>query len=249
MYKNLTVCVVVPCYNEERQILRVLTTLPSFVDHIIAVDDASSDQTSFIIQDLMKQDPSISLIRHKKNQGVGGAIASGYLWAKSRNAALTVVMAGDGQMDPADLPAILDPVAEGKADYSKGNRFATASSRAKIPQLRLWGNRVLTFFTRKISGYSHISDAQNGYTVMNSRVLQTLDWSQMHKKYGQPNDVLVKLSFHSFRVADVPHEAVYRIGEKSKMNLLKVIFPLTKLLIKLALQKNSHAGMPEKLAA
>lgn len=226
-----------PCYNEERQIFRVLTSLPSFVDKIIAVDDASSDRTAETIENVMQRDPRISLIRHRKNQGVGGAIASGYLWSKAHDAGITVVMAGDGQMDPKDLSAILDPVAEGKADYSKGNRFIIPSSKSKIPRLRLLGNETLSFFTRLISGYSHISDTQNGYTAMNRRVLQTLDWTKMRKQYGQPNDLLVKLSFYSFRVADVPHHAVYGVGEKSKMNIFKVIFPITGLLLKLACQK------------
>ena len=249
MYKNHTVFVVVPCYNEELQVGSVLTTLPSWVDRIIAIDDASSDRTADVIEGLIKLDPRISLIRHKTNEGVGGAIASGYLWARQHRAGITVVMAGDGQMNPEVLPSIIDPVAEDKTDYAKGNRFTTPKSRRRIPKIRLWGNLFLSFCTRIISGYSAISDSQNGYTAMNLRVLQTLDWTKMRKQYGQPNDVLVKLSLHSFRVTDVPHEAVYGVGEKSKMNILKVIFPIAALLLKLAYEKWAYVQKKSPAAA
>ena len=237
MYKNLRLTVVIPCFNEERQLPKVLASMPPFVDDLVVVDDGSTDRTAAVTQDFRNKDARIVLIRHEVNQGVGAAIASGYQWAQTNRSGIAVVMAGDAQMNPEDLTAILDPVAEGRADYCKGNRFTEPSSRRRIPRARLLGNEVLSFLTRLISGYWHISDTQNGYTAMNARVLQALDWSRMYKGYGQPNDLLVRLSLHRFRVAEVPHKAVYGGGEQSKMKIPRVIFPISLLLLKLAFLK------------
>ena len=236
MYKNRNIAVIVPSYNEERQISKVLKSMPAFVDSVVVVDDASTDRTPSVVSALMEKDARIVLVRHERNQGVGGAIASGYKWAKDRPVDIAVVMAGDGQMDPDDLPAILDPVAEGRADFCKGNRFAAASA-ARIPRVRLFGNLVLSALTRAITGYRHITDTQNGYTALSGEVLRAIEWDGMYKRYGQPNDLLVKLSMRRFRVAETPTRAIYGEGEKSKMNPAKVMLPIGLLLMTLAVWK------------
>ena len=109
MFKNKTVCVVVPCHNEETQIGKVITTMPDYVDNIIIVNDASQDKTSDVVRSYQANHPRVTLIEHEQNQGVGGAIATGYKWARDNEVDVAVVMAGDGQMDPVDLPAILEP--------------------------------------------------------------------------------------------------------------------------------------------
>jgi len=147
------------------------------------------------------------------------------------------VMAGDAQMDPEVLPALLDPVAGDLADFCKGNRFKDPASVRAIPRSRVFGNAVLSFLTRLISGYGHISDAQNGYTVLNNRVLETLDWTRMYQGYGQPNDLLVRLSLYHFRVAEVSHKAIYGCGEASKIKIGRVILPISWLLLRLAFLK------------
>src|SRR5690242_16738513 len=140
MYRNKSICVVVPAYNEETQIANVIKTMPAYVDKIVIVNDCSKDKTASVIESLQPQYPSVLLINHQKNQGVGGAIATGYKWAKENNMDATVVMAGDGQMDPEDLPAILDPIVNDQADYSKGNRLFTGEAYSKIPKTRYFGN-------------------------------------------------------------------------------------------------------------
>jgi glycosyltransferase involved in cell wall biosynthesis len=234
MYKDKKICVVIPAYNEETQIGRVIETMPSFVDKMVIVDDCSRDRTIEVIKQYRKNN-RIELICHPQNQGVGGAIASGYKWARDNGYDATAVMAGDGQMDPGDLPALLDPVVEDKADYSKGNRLFTGEAYKKIPKVRYYGNAFLSLLTKIASGYWHVADFQSGYTVINKKALHLIEWDKMYKRFGQPNDLLVRLNVYNFRVADIPIEPVYNVGEKSKINIFKVIFTISWLLLKLFL--------------
>ena len=234
MFQGKRIAVVVPAYNEETQIERVIKTMPDFIDTIIIIDDVSKDQTVRVIKSTEEfSSGRVVLIEHEVNQGVGGAIASGYCFARDAAYDVTVVMAGDGQMDPADLPAIITPVAEGRADYSKGNRLITGDAFKKIPKIRFFGNSILSLITKIASGYWHVADSQTGYTAINLKALKRIEWSKMYKRYGQPNDLLVKLNVESMRVMDVPVEPVYNIGEKSGIKIHKVIFTIGFLLLRL----------------
>ncbi len=234
MYKNQTVAVVVPAYNEETQIARVIETMPSIVDLIIIVNDCSKDSTSAVVRAHEGYlSGRVALIEHEVNQGVGGAIATGYKWARDKKYDVAVVMAGDGQMAPEDLPAILDPVVDGEADYTKGNRLVTGEAFKKIPKIRFFGNSALSLFTKIASGYWHVADSQTGYTAINQKALRAIDWDSMYKRYGQPNDLLVKLNVANMRVVDVPIEPVYNVGEKSGIKVHKVIFTIGSLLVRL----------------
>ncbi len=235
MYRNKSVAAVVPSYNEESQIARVIETMPVFVDHIVIVNDASRDRTAAVVEDGRKRDGRVVLINHEVNQGVGGAIATGYKWARDRGVDVAVVMAGDGQMAPEDLPNLLDPVVSGEVDYSKGNRLFTGEAFKEIPKIRYFGNAALSFLTKIASGYWHIADSQTGYTAINKQALQTIDWDRMYKRYGQPNDLLVRLNIYRFKVRDVPIKPVYNVGEISRLKIRKVLFTISWLLVKLFL--------------
>jgi len=235
MYKDHTIAAVVPCYNEESQIAAVLASMPEFVDHIVVVDDKSRDRTALVVEEHQERMRRLVLIRHEVNQGVGGAIASGYKWAREHEIDVAVVMAGDGQMAPEDLPHLLDPVVCGQVDYSKGNRLFTGEAFKEIPKIRYFGNAALSLLTKIASGYWHVADSQTGYTAINKRALQTLDWDKMYKRYGQPNDLLVRLNVYNFRVKDVPIRPVYNVGEMSKLKVWRVLFTISWLLIKLFL--------------
>jgi glycosyltransferase involved in cell wall biosynthesis len=234
MYKEKTIGIVVPAYNEQKLIGRTLDTAPDFIDQIIVVDDCSCDQTVERIQKRVVQQPErMILIQHEINQGVGGAIATGYKWCRDHKLDVAVVMAGDAQMDPSDLPALLDPVVEGTVDYAKGNRLFTGDAWNQIPKVRYLGNSAMSLLTKIASGYWHVADSQSGYTAINLRVLETIDWDQMYKRYGQPNDLLVRLNVYNFRVRDVPVKPVYNIGEESGVKPLRMIPKLSWLLFKL----------------
>ncbi|ETX08683.1 MAG: hypothetical protein ETSY2_03940, partial [Candidatus Entotheonella gemina] len=137
MYKNQSLAVVVPAYNEEKMISQVLNTMPDFVDTVIVVDDASTDSTSeIVISHHSYLDNKTILLQHTGNQGVGSAIITGYKYAVSHDIALVAVMAGDGQMDPDDLPRLIEPIISGEADYTKGNRLFRGESWRLIPHYR-----------------------------------------------------------------------------------------------------------------
>lgn len=235
MYKEKSVAVVVPCYNEGTQIGIVINTMPEYVDYIVIVDDKSKDNTVDCIKDYQKANKKIVLVCHEKNQGVGGAIASGYKWCRDNNIDCTAVMAGDAQMDPDDLPNLLDPVVAGEVDYAKGNRLISGYAWEKIPRVRYLGNSGLSFMTKIASGYWHVTDSQTGYTVINHKALKRIDWDHMYKRYGQPNDLLVRLNVYNFRVRDIEIKPVYGVGEKSGIKIRKVLFTIPKLLLKMFL--------------
>jgi glycosyltransferase involved in cell wall biosynthesis len=233
MYKNKKICTVVPAYNEGGQIKRVIETMPDFVDTIVIVDDCSSDDTAKIVAGHSEAESKIVLLRHKVNQGVGATLATGYKWAHDKSFDAVVRMDGDGQMNPDDLPALLDPVVEGRADYAKGNRLFTGEAYRKIPKIRYFGNAFLSLLTKIASGYWHVADFQSGYTVINKTVLTTIDWDKMYHHYGQPNDLLVRLNVYNFIVADVPVEPVYNVGEQSGINIPKVVFTISWMLMRM----------------
>ena len=236
MYRDKSIAVVVPAYNEEKLIGRVIETMPDYVDAIIVVDDQSQDKTSAIVETYQHQENrTIDLITHQVNQGVGGAIITGYKHAIEKKIDITVVMAGDAQMDPNDLPRLLDPVVNDETDYAKGNRLFTGEAWKIIPKQRYIGNSFLSLLTKIASGYWHVADSQTGYTAVSLDVLQTLNLDQVYKRYGMPNDFLVRLNVYGFRVRDVPIRPVYNIGESSGIKISRVVFTMSYLLLKLFL--------------
>ena len=237
MIYNKTICVTVPCYNVSHLIDRVIETMPDYVDHIVCVDDCSGDDTGERIAKYSRKDSRISLISNTHNQGVGGAIGEGYAWARDNNMDVTVVMAGDAQMDPEDLFNIIEPVATGRVEYTKGNRFYNPDVIKKMPLIRFLGNIVLSFLTKIASGYWHIADSQSGYTAVSLKVLKTIDPMAIYKRYGMPNDFLVTLNIFDFSVEDIPINPLYGIGEKSGINIPRVIFSIGFLIIRLFIKR------------
>lgn len=242
MYKDKTVAVVVPAYNEGKLISKVIETTPDYVDFLVIVDDLSTDNTVEVVEEYInKGHDRIVLIKLEENSGVGGAIAEGYKWCRDHQIQATAVMAGDAQMDPDDLPALLDPIVNGEVDYTKGNRLFTGEAWRKIPKTRYMGNAALSLMTKIASGYWHVADSQTGYTVANHKVLSTLDLGGIYKRYGMPNDMLVKLNIYNFKVRDVEIQPIYGIGEKSGIKPLLVIpkfmYLLTKLFFYRMIQK------------
>jgi glycosyltransferase involved in cell wall biosynthesis len=176
----------------------------------------------------------LRVIRHERNGGVGAAIVTGYKAAifEGEDSGLVAVMAGDAQMDPADLPRLLAPLARGDADYTKGNRLFTGQAWKIIPRHRYVGNAVLSLLTKVASGYWHVADSQSGYTAITVEALKVLQLDRLYKRYGFPNHLLVELNNYDFRVRDVPIKPVYGIGEESGIRLPVVIPKLSWLLLK-----------------
>jgi len=223
--------VVVPAYNERELIEETLAGIPDYVDRIYAVDDASTDETADIIRSLAKKDGRITLIKHEQNRGVGGAIVSGYKRALEDGIDITAVMAGDNQMDPAQLPRLLDPIVEGRADYTKGNRLQGPEFRKGMPRWRFLGNSILTLLTKIGSGYWQVMDPQNGYTAVSKRVLEEIPLDSIYPRYGYCNNLLVKLNVYGFKVMDIAIPARYG-REKSKIRYGTYIPKVSWLLLK-----------------
>lgn len=234
MIDNKKIAVVIPAFNEENLIERTINGIPDFVDQIVVVDDCSRDGTISQVNAILRQQPErIILIPHAENQGVGGAIASGYIWCRDHEIEIAVVMAGDAQMDPADLPALLQPLLSDEYDYAKGNRLFSGDAWNQIPKVRYLGNAAMSLLTKIASGYWQVADSQCGYTAINRKALLAIEWTQMYKRYGQPNDLLVRLNLYNFRVCDVPTRPIYHIGEKSGVKPIRMIPRLSFLLLKL----------------
>ena len=229
MYKDRTIAVVVPAYNEELLIADSLYSIPKFVDRIYAVNDASKDKTQEIIEEISRKDHRIVPIRHEKNQGVGAAITSGYQRALADGISIAVVMAGDNQMDPLFIPSLLDPIISNKADYTKGNRLLSPEYRTGMSGWRFFGNTILTFMTKFSSGYWKLMDPQNGYTAISLKALERLSLDQIYPRYGYCNDILVRLNVFGFRVMDIEMPARYG-RETSKIRYGSYIWKVSWLL-------------------
>ena len=230
MLEGKRVAVVVPAFDEERLIGTTLSGIPAFVDRILVIDDASRDETAERAR--ASGDPRVEVVSHERNQGVGAAILTGYRRALEEGIDVTCVMAGDNQMDPADLEAIAGPVARGEVDYAKANRLFTGRAWELMPHTRYLGNAVLSLLTKIASGYWHVADSQSGYTAIGHSTLELLDLDRIYARYGFPNDMLVHLNVVNARVRDVPSHPVYGVGETSGIRLRRVIPSISWLLTK-----------------
>lgn len=233
MFDGQMVAVVVPAYREALLIGRMLEGVPAFVDRIFVVDDASDDGTSDAA--LAVPDPRITLLRHPTNQGVGAAIATGYGAAFAAGADVAVVMAGDGQMDPEDLPALLGPITRGRADYAKGNRLAWPGAAGRMPLARFVGNHVLSVLTALATGLA-VHDSQCGYTALSRRAAEVLPLGSLWARYGYPNDLLGQAAALGLRVVDVPVRPVYG-DEKSGIGLRHALFVIPYVLFRVVVRR------------
>jgi glycosyltransferase involved in cell wall biosynthesis len=230
MYRGLTVSVVIPAFNEDRAIVRAIRAVPRFVDRVIVVDDASRDRTFDAAR--RARAPRVEIVRHEANRGVGGAIVTGYRRTLALGLDAAAVMAGDGQMDPADLPRLLDPIAERRADYVKGNRFRHPGTLRAMPAARIAGNVLLSLATKVVSGYWHVFDSQCGYTAITRAALERLPLERVFARYGYPNDLLARLHAAGARVVDVPVRAIYGSAWKSGIRLRTVLHPIAWVLLR-----------------
>ena len=230
MVDGQLVAVVVPAHDEEHLIQETLRGVPAFVDRIYVVDDASGDATAERARTL--GDPRVEVISHERNGGVGAAILTGYRRALEDGAAATAVMAGDNQMDPGELEALVRPVLAGEVDYAKANRLISGEAWNLIPRTRYLGNAMLSMLTKIASGYWHVADSQAGYTVIGRDALARLDLDRVYTRYGFPNDLLVHLNVLNARVRDVPSRPIYGVGERSGIKIRSVVPRISWLLLK-----------------
>ncbi len=184
MVDNKKIAVVIPTYNTQDHIENVIKGIPGFVDFIISVDDKCPHNTGKTAENYgVKNDKRVIVIYHSINQGVGGAVITGYKKAMELGCDIIVKMDSDDQMDPKYLSELIKPVIDGEAGYSKGNRFVNFQALRSMPKMRLFGNSILSFMLKASSGYWNVMDPTNGYTAINRKVLQKLNLDKLSKRY------------------------------------------------------------------
>lgn len=234
-FAKFKLAVVIPAYRTEKEILAVLQGIPTFIRHIIVVDDASPDSSADLVTAAAKKNRRIVLVRHEKNQGVGGAMVTGFKKALELGAEIVIKLDGDGQMDAHYIPALITPLITGEADYAKGNRFRDFSALRQMPFVRRIGNLGLSFLTKAATGYWNIFDPTNGYFAIRADVLAQLPLDQIDKGYYFETSMLSRLYLLDAFVQDVTIPARYR-NEVSSLSIHRVLFEfpfkLTRTLIK-----------------
>ena len=222
-FLKYNIAAVIPCYRVEREIQSVLQTVPPYIKYIIVVDDASPDSTAELVTASAREDKRITLMRHPSNQGVGGAMITGFRKALELDAQVAVKIDGDGQMDMDHLTELLKPLLEGRADYTKGNRFRDFKSLQKMPLVRRIGNMGLGFLAKAATGYWNMFDPTNGFNAIRCKVLAQLPLDQIDRTYYFETSILANLNLIGAVVKDIPMPARYQ-GEVSSLLIHRVLF-------------------------
>ena len=229
------IAVIIPAFQEERLLPVTLAGIPDWVDLIIVVDDASTDRTREVAQQFTQnlnaqRKSHVRVLSLKENQGVGRAIAVGYLEAWGAGAEVAIVMGADAQMDPEELMILLEAL-QGQTAYVKGNRMSHPEVKSRMPWIRYVGNRTLSTVTGWLMGARWLSDAQCGYTALDLRYLPYIELAHLYPRYGFPNDLLLRLNEVGARVKQVDVTPIYG-DEISKLSIPRVILPLAGVLVR-----------------
>lgn len=220
MYRKLETAVVIPCYNEEKMITQTIKKIPEYIDHIIAVNDASTDNTIGVLKKLKKQYNKLSVVDNKVNQGVGGALIAGYDYAiKNTKATAIGIVAGDDQFDSSYLKAMLDDFIDQSADYVKASRFFHREAFKTMPKYRQFGNIFISLLTKFSTGYYSITDITNGCGWLRREIIEKVDFSIVEKRYDYETSMLTALSIANAKVIDHAVPAHYG-DEKSTIKLI-----------------------------
>lgn len=221
MINQSVIAVVIPCYKVKSHILAVISGIGPEVDKIYVVDDCCPDKSGeFVEQEC--SDPRVNVIKCPVNQGVGGAVMTGYAAAISEGVDVIVKVDGDGQMDPLLIPDFVLPILNGQADYTKGNRFFDLEEIRQMPKIRLFGNAALSFLTKLSSGYWDLFDPTNGFTAIHADIARHLPVKKISKRYFFETDILFRLNTLRAVVIDIPMDAKYE-DEVSNLKISKII--------------------------
>lgn len=214
----MKVAVVIPCFRVKKHILHVLSKIGEEVSAIYVIDDFCPENSGDCVR-MNSNDHRVTVIKHKKNEGVGGAVLTGYKSAIAAGADIIVKIDGDGQMDPSLIKQFISPIAEGAADYTKGNRFYDLKEINRMPKHRLFANSVLSLVNKFSSGYWNIFDPTNGYTAIHAEIVHLLPSEKISKRYFFESDMLFHLGLLNAVVFDIPMHSVYN-EEKSNIKAM-----------------------------
>lgn len=226
MKKKLNkIAVVIPCYKVKNKILSVIELIGNEVDLIYIIDDFCPENSGDYVKKHCS-DKRVCIINHKVNLGVGAAVISGYKAAINDNCDVIVKIDGDNQMDPRIINYFLEPLVNGYADYTKGNRFHNIESVLQMPTARIFGNAALSVLTKISSGYWNIFDPTNGFTAISSKVAKLLPLEKISNRFFFETDILFRLNTLKAVVIDVPMAAKYD-DEISNLKIRKIILEFT----------------------
>ena len=220
------IAAIVPCYKTKAQILSVLNGIGPECWRIYVIDDKCPEGTGEHVEANVS-DPRVTVIYNAENIGVGGAVIEGYKKAIADGATILVKIDGDGQMDPKLIKQFAQPIIEGHADYTKGNRFYDLDSITKMPGIRILGNAVLSFMTKLSSGYWDLFDPTNGYTAIHASVVAMLPLEKISRRYFFESDILFRLNTIRAVVVDIPMRPVYG-SEVSNLDIQKAMLEFLK---------------------
>ena len=216
------IAVVIPCFIVGTHIATVIRALPPEIAWIIAVDDCSADDTANILRELQQENAKIVYLRHERNQGVGGAMLSGFRKSLELNSAVTIKIDGDNQMDSAYIPQLVRPILQGAADYTKGNRFRDFQALKQMPVIRRIGNVGLSFCIKAASGYWNIFDPTNGFIAISNEMLRTINLGRIHQRFFLESSMLIELYHASCVIQEIPMKARYGF-ETSTLSITKTL--------------------------
>lgn len=221
MSRSPFIAVVIPCYKAQRHILSVIDKIGPEVSRIYVVDDCCPESTGDFVT-AHSLDRRVVVLRNARNLGVGGAMITGYQASLADGAEIIVKIDGDDQMDPALLPQFVQPILDGEADYTKGNRFFDLEGVRSMPKIRLYGNAILSLMAKLSTGYWDLFDPTNGYTAIHAEVARRLPFSKISQRYFFETDILFRLNILRAVISDIPMEAKY--GEEfSNLRISEII--------------------------
>ena len=218
---GVRVAVVIPSYKVIQHIVEVIAAIPPMVWRIYVIDDSCPNGSGKFVEANVA-DYRVRIVYHQRNLGVGGAVMTGYQAAITDGADIIVKVDGDGQMDPALIPYVIEPILSGEADYTKGNRFFDLEEIRTMPAVRLFGNAVLSLMTKLSSGYWNLFDPTNGYTAIHADVAKHLPFGKISRRYFFETDMLFRLNTLRAVVVDVPMDAQYG-NEISNLKISKIV--------------------------
>jgi len=220
--KKKIIAVVIPAYKVKQQIIKVVSTIPKFIDFIYVIDDCCSENSGDLV---LKEtnDNRVEVIKHEINRGVGAAVITGYKAAVKNNADIVIKIDGDGQMDPNLIIDFITPIINESADYCKGNRFFNLTNIRSMPKIRIFGNAMLSLLNKLSSGYWNIFDPTNGYTAINAELINYLPLDKISQRYFFESDMLFRLNTLRAVVVDIPMNAKYD-NEKSSLKIRNILF-------------------------
>lgn len=238
MYAAHRIAVIIPCYRVAAFVARVITSLPAFVDDVIVVDDGSPDAVGETVRPFLGEGrtPACHLVTHERNRGLAAAMHSGFEKALALGADVLVKMDGDGQMDPGQLPRLLDPIVSGEADFTKGNRFHHRRYLRGMPFARKLGNLGLSFLAKAASGYWHVFNPTNGYLALRREVVEAIDSARLGPRYFFETSLLVEAYFAGATLVDVPMPAKYR-DETSSLSVRRTALEFPRYLAAVTLRR------------